>query len=471
MMDRLQAWRLYHFHDTSFHSPMKKTAKLHDNRFLRQDGSNLASFLYLLRERHETSYRMIRSTIGQVAPFFHDFALEPTALNPDTIQLEWRHKNSDAYFDASSLSDGTLRFMALTTLLLQPAELRPGIVLLDEPELGLHPYAIAMLAAMLRSASTETQIVVATQSPGLLDHFEPEDILVAERVAGETRLNRLEAEKLQVWLEDYSLGQLWEKNHFGGRPADEAIRNRDSMNKMGAPCSRGRRDGRDIRQRGVGTDHLRAFGYIQYRGETVGQCAFSGPAAAAFAAGHPNARNLETGLRQDSSVVALMVDYYALPQSGPRAWPGRGRFARARMPSRTLAARSASHTGWGRFRPGPVPASGDDARIRGHAVQRLRGVRESNRDRAHIIPDLQRRSGTAFPNPEEIDDSPETAPSKRIEALFPAIRNLDGQSGRARNRAGPHSRRMPAFPKLAGAAGSARRRCAVKLFPSGPQSV
>ncbi len=217
MMDRLQAWRLYHFHDTSFHSPMKKTAKLHDNRFLRQDGSNLASFLYLLRERHETSYRMIRSTIGQVAPFFHDFALEPTALNPDTTQLEWRHKNSDAYFDASSLSDGTLRFMALTTLLLQPAELRPGIVLLDEPELGLHPYAIAMLAAMLRSASTETQIVVATQSPGLLDHFEPEDILVAERVAGETRLNRLEAEKLQVWLEDYSLGQLWEKNHFGGR--------------------------------------------------------------------------------------------------------------------------------------------------------------------------------------------------------------------------------------------------------------
>ncbi len=190
---------------------------LHDNRFLREDGSNLASFLYLLRERHIASYRLIRSTIRQVAPFFDDFTLKPLELNPDTIRLEWRHRNSDAYFDVSSLSDGTLRFMALTTLLLQPVKLRPEIILLDEPELGLHPYAIAMLAAMMRSASTETQIVAATQSPTLLDHFEPEDVLVAERVGGETRLNRLEAEPLREWLEDYSLGQLWEKNHFGGR--------------------------------------------------------------------------------------------------------------------------------------------------------------------------------------------------------------------------------------------------------------
>ena len=190
---------------------------LHDNRALRQDGSNLASFLYLLREKHEASYRMIRNTVRQVAPFFDDFDLEPVALNPDTILLEWRHRNSDAYFNAASLSDGTLRFMALAALLLQPADLRPEIILLDEPELGLHPYAVVMLAAMLRSASTETQIIAATQSPGLLDRFEPEDVLVAERVAGETRIKRLEAEPLHEWLEDYSLGQLWEKNHFGGR--------------------------------------------------------------------------------------------------------------------------------------------------------------------------------------------------------------------------------------------------------------
>ena len=215
--ERLASWRQYHFHDTGFYSPMKKTSNLHDNRFLREDGSNLAAVLYLLRERHELSYKLIRNTIRQVAPFFDDFILEPLALNPDTVRLEWRHRNSDAYFNASSLSDGTLRFMAFAALLLQPAALRPEIVLLDEPELGLHPYAIAMLAAMLRSASAETQIVAATQSPTLLDHFEPEDVLVAERVAGETRLKRLEAESLREWLEDYSLGQLWENNHFGGR--------------------------------------------------------------------------------------------------------------------------------------------------------------------------------------------------------------------------------------------------------------
>ena len=219
---QLASWRQYHFHDTGFHSPIKEMSDLHDNRFLREDGSNLASFLYLLRERHKDSYRLIRNTIHQVAPFFDDLALEPVELNLDTIRLEWRHKNSGAYFDASSLSDGTLRFMALATLLLQPVEFRPEIVLLDEPELGLHPFAITILASMLRFASRETQIVLATQSPTLLDHFEPEDVLVAERVEGQTRLNRLDAEKLQVWLEEYSLGQLWEKNELGGRPAREA---------------------------------------------------------------------------------------------------------------------------------------------------------------------------------------------------------------------------------------------------------
>ncbi len=220
-IDRLRAWPVYHFLDTTTHSLMKKTSYIDDNRYLRNDGSNLASFLYLLRKKYEPQYRTIRKTVQLVAPFFDDFLLEPRALNPDKIRLEWRHKESDSYFRASALSDGTLRFIALATLLLQPRELRPSMVLVDEPELGLHPYGIAILAAMFRSASRETQILAATQSPILLDHFEPEDVLVADRVERQTRIERLDAGKLGEWLEDYSLGELWEKNHFGGRPASE----------------------------------------------------------------------------------------------------------------------------------------------------------------------------------------------------------------------------------------------------------
>jgi predicted ATPase len=217
----LQRWRLYHFHDTSPGSPMKKTASLNDNRFLRPDGSNLAAFLYFLREKHEEAYGLIRGTVQRVAPFFNDFQLEPAQLKPDSIILEWRHKNSDAYFDATMLSDGTLRFIALATLFLQPERYRPSVILVDEPELGLHPYAITMLASLIKQASTKTQVIVGTQSPLLLDHFRPEDVLVANRVEGSTQLTRLDSSKLATWLEDYSLGQLWEKNEIGGRPAKE----------------------------------------------------------------------------------------------------------------------------------------------------------------------------------------------------------------------------------------------------------
>jgi len=156
--------------------------------------------------------------VQRVAPFFDDLVLEPEPGNKKKLLLEWRHVASDHYFNASSLSDGTLRFMALATLLLPPQELRPSVIVLDEPELGLHPYAITMLASMAKSTSTETQVVLAAQSSLLLDHFEPSDIVVAESIGEETQLRRLESQPLEVWLEEYSLGQLWEKNQLGGRP-------------------------------------------------------------------------------------------------------------------------------------------------------------------------------------------------------------------------------------------------------------
>lgn len=218
----LRSWRVYHFHDTSSSSPMKKTADVDDNRYLRPDGSNVAAFLYFLREKHSASYSLIVRTVQSVAPFFDDFMLEPQQLNLDKIRLEWRHQGSEAYFDASSLSDGTLRFIALATLFLQPEALRPSVILVDEPELGLHPYAITLLASLIKQASVTTQVIVSTQSSLLLDHFQPEDVLVADRVNGATQLTRLDSKDLASWLEDYGLGQLWEKNELGGRPTSEA---------------------------------------------------------------------------------------------------------------------------------------------------------------------------------------------------------------------------------------------------------
>jgi predicted ATPase len=216
--DRLGGWRLYHVHDTSSSSPMRKTAKVDDNEFLRSDGSNLAAFLYYLHEKHPESYGLIRRTIQRVAPFFDDFRLRPLKLKQDDIKLEWRHRSSDQYFDASSLSDGTLRFVVLATLFLQPENYRPSAILVDEPELGLHPYAIGMLASLIRQASTDTQVIVSSQSSLLLDHFQPEDVLVANRVEGGTEITRPDSAQLAAWLEEYSLGQLWEKNELGGRP-------------------------------------------------------------------------------------------------------------------------------------------------------------------------------------------------------------------------------------------------------------
>jgi len=218
VQERLDSWRIYHFNDTSDNAPVKKTGDVDDDRFLRPDASNLAAYLYLLQEHHQSEYQLIRKTVQRAAPFFDDFHVEPLRRNSKKIKLEWVHKSSEGYFDASSLSDGTLRFMCLATLFLQPLRYRPSVILVDEPELGLHPYAITMLANLIKAAAAETQVIVSTQSALLLDHFEPADVIVADLEEGATTLRRPDSKQLSVWLEEYSLGQLWEKNQFGGRP-------------------------------------------------------------------------------------------------------------------------------------------------------------------------------------------------------------------------------------------------------------
>lgn len=213
----LEQFEIYHFHDTGDKSPMKDFASLYDNARLKRDGSNIAPYLYLLRKKFPKHYLRIEKTVASVSPFFDSFVLEPNPLNPEIIRLEWKQKDvPDMTFNAHQLSDGSLRFICLATLLMQPEP--PQTILIDEPELGLHPLAINKLCAMLKKVSADAQIIVSTQSVNLVDNFSPEDIIVADRKGNETVFCHLDEEKLKGWLEDYSMGELWEKNLIGGQP-------------------------------------------------------------------------------------------------------------------------------------------------------------------------------------------------------------------------------------------------------------
>lgn len=218
--DAVVDWSVYHFHDTSESSPAKQISDLDDNRRLRKDAGNLAAYLYLLKQKSPANYTQIAAQIRLAAPFFEDFILEPSQLNPTKIKLEWRQKGSEAYFDAHSLSDGTLRFICLATLLMQPR--LPSLVLIDEPELGLHPFAIQLLVDLLRAAAKRTQLIVATQSVTLLNQLDPEHLVITEHDGNRTTVQRLSErlpiERLTEWLNEYAIGELWEKNVLGGRP-------------------------------------------------------------------------------------------------------------------------------------------------------------------------------------------------------------------------------------------------------------
>lgn len=213
---QLAGFKVYHFHDTSLKSPMRGPSVIGDYEMLRSDASNLAAWLYRMKHTDKSNFQLIEETVKSVAPYFRKFHLEPDAINPHQIKLEWEEENSDRYLDGYSFSDGTIRFVALAALLL--SEQRPDVILIDEPELGLHPAAMTKLAAMIRRASQKSQIIVSTQSAAFVDEFDAEDIIVAERSEEDSVFYRLDTEKLKSWCNHYSLGELWRKNVLGGRP-------------------------------------------------------------------------------------------------------------------------------------------------------------------------------------------------------------------------------------------------------------
>lgn len=211
-------WRIYQFHDTSSSSRIKSENFLSNDVTFLGDARNLAAFLYRLKNYHPNSYADILYAVQIIAPFFEDFILNPNELNDELITLRWKEKGCSDDLYASQLSDGTLRFICLATLLLQPEKVKPNIIIIDEPELGLHPFAITILAELVKKAAFSRQVILSTQSVELLNQFEAEDVVVVDRDEEGTDFKRLDSAKLTDWLEDdYSLGELWNKNILGGR--------------------------------------------------------------------------------------------------------------------------------------------------------------------------------------------------------------------------------------------------------------
>ncbi|MBE2285333.1 MAG: AAA family ATPase [Prosthecobacter sp.] len=212
--EALSDWRVYHFHNTSRTAALMRSQNAVDNERLWADAGNIAAFLLRLRKEHEDHYKRIILHIQQAAPFFGDFHLKPD--NNGQVQLLWTERYSQKLYYPHQLSDGSIRFICLAALLLQPEP--PSTIIIDEPELGLHPYAITVLAGMFRLAEEKCQLIVSTQSSPLVDHLQLQDLIVVDRVNGETTLSRPDAESLKVWMEEYSVGELWDKNLIGGMP-------------------------------------------------------------------------------------------------------------------------------------------------------------------------------------------------------------------------------------------------------------
>ncbi|HLO41438.1 MAG TPA: AAA family ATPase [Phycisphaerales bacterium] len=211
----LSDWHVYHFHDTSVTAGMRRDSGVEQGDRLDSNGENLAAFLYAMRENNADIYQIIRKTVQRIAPYFDDFAIKPRKGKHEArVRLMWKQRGKDYVFSPSHLSDGTIRFICLATALLQPDP--PATMVVDEPELGLHPEALAILAGLFRSASARMQIIIATQSPVLLSEFDVADVITVDQVDGSSRFQRLDSNALRVWLRDYSLGELWLKGNVRG---------------------------------------------------------------------------------------------------------------------------------------------------------------------------------------------------------------------------------------------------------------
>ena len=203
----------YQFHDTSDCAPVKTRWDVEDNHRLLGHGGNLASVLLSLQKNEARRFDLICKQIALVVPDFNGF--QNVEHYGKTI-LRWRSKATGKTIGAHLTSDGSLRCFQLVTLLNLPDALLPRIVLLDEPELGLHPAAVALISQMVKSLAGRRQVIVATQSPHFVDAFGLKEVVVLELRDGRTEATKPDPSRFSRLLKDYSTGELWWKGVLGG---------------------------------------------------------------------------------------------------------------------------------------------------------------------------------------------------------------------------------------------------------------
>jgi predicted ATPase len=206
--------RHYSFLDVSPRAVVRSSQSLTPDTRPGPNGENLYSALYNMRASHRDIYERIGALLEQG---FADFKrLEFPVVGAGQVTLAWYERGSREPLYPNQLSEGTLRFLWLITILLATPE--PALLLLDEPEVSMHPELLKLLAALLQDASVRSQIVVATHSPDLIRWLQPEEVLIADKEDGVTRFTWADELDLDEWLEEYTLRDLWLMGNLGGRP-------------------------------------------------------------------------------------------------------------------------------------------------------------------------------------------------------------------------------------------------------------
>jgi len=216
LLKQFQEWTLYRDINVGPEAPMRLPRLVRPTVRLAPDGGNLSSVLNSIQQQHPGVWDEIVELLRIAYPDFKTITFPPEGGDGKVVLRWWESPFEKEGVSANFLSDGTLKFLCLVAILKSPDP--PPLICIDEPEIGLHPDWIKLVAEMMQSAAARTQVIVATHSPQIIAELDPEQVIVTEKENGETRLNRLERRDLEKWLKNFNLSELWLAGHFGGLP-------------------------------------------------------------------------------------------------------------------------------------------------------------------------------------------------------------------------------------------------------------